>query len=672
MCGICGKLTNSQIDPEDLRRMAKTLAHRGPDDEGYYIDGPIGMGHRRLSIIDLETGRQPISNEDQTIWIVYNGETYNYKTLRKDLEEKGHLFKTQTDTEVIVHLYEELGESCVEKLSGMFAFAIWDKNTKKLFLARDRIGQKPLFYARHGSTFLFASEVKAILAEPGIEREIDFEAIHHYLSLRFIPSPQTMFRNVGKLPAGHYLTYQNGDLRIHRYWDLSFREKLNLLEDQFVDCLQGKLTETVESHLVSDVPVGAFLSGGMDTSMIVALMGHLLPDPFKTFTIGVKEQDYNELPYAQMVAQQYRTDHIPQVVESNLIQLIPKMIWHLDEPSDPIAACMFHAAKLASEHVKVVLGGDGGDELFAGFDRYRGMGLVDYYKLVPAIIREKVLRPIIESIPDSFTYKSLSQKMRWVHQLSSYENGKRYAEATSFFRFSHQQKRLLFTDALWRKLQNNHSKDIIVDQYNKPNAEDPIDKMLYADFMTRLSEHTLMLTDRMNMAHGLEARSPYLDHSLVELLATFPSNMKIRGKHLKYVLRQLSKNYLPSEVIKREKQGFMLPVAYWFRNELHGFLKIYLMQSKMVKEGFFRKERILQLLEDHRKNRLDNHVRIWMLLNLEIWYQLFIERKEIEPIQEEIQGNLWVGGKYDHRKATTSLAELNSTSYKKVHHSLDA
>ncbi|MBE9573024.1 MAG: asparagine synthase (glutamine-hydrolyzing), partial [Proteobacteria bacterium] len=623
MCGICGKLSNCVIKPDEVRRMANTLSHRGPDDEGFYFNTGIGMGHRRLSIIDLKSGRQPISNEDQSIWIVYNGEIYNYKILRKDLKKKGHIFRTNTDTEVIVHLYEELGERCVEKLSGMFAFAIWDDKAKKLFLARDRIGQKPIFYAQNGNGFLFASEVKAILAEGNIDREIDTEAIHHYLSLRFIPSPQTMFRKIKKLPPGHYLTYQDGAVRISRYWDLYFQEKLNLREDEFIDCLKEKLTETVESHLVSDVPVGAFLSGGMDTSMIVAIMGNLSQVPFKTFSIGVKEQDYNELPYARMVAEQYGTEHIEQIVEANLIKLIPQMIWHLDEPSDPIAACMFHAAKLASEHVKVVLGGDGGDELFAGFDRYMGMGMIDYYNLIPTIIRSKLLGPFIDLIPDSFAYKSLAQKMRWAHQLSSYQNGERYAEATAFFRFNHQEKRLLFSDSLWRGLQNIQSTNIITDQYNKANADDPIDKMLYADFMTRLSEHTLMLTDRMNMAHGLEARSPYLDHSLVELLAAFPSNIKIHGKRLKYVLRQLAKDYLPSEIVKRDKQGFMFPVAYWFRNELYAFIKSFLMESKLLKEGFFRKERVLELIEDHRNNRIDNHVRIWMLLNLEIWYRIY-------------------------------------------------
>ncbi len=640
MCGICGKLSKYGVSLEDLRCMAEILAHRGPDDEGFYINGDIGMGHRRLSIIDLEGGRQPLCNEDRSIWIVCNGEIYNYKMLRKELEKKDHIFRTDSDTEVIIHLFEELGEDCLEKLNGMFAFAIWDEKTKKLFLARDRIGQKPVFYTENGKDFVFASEVKALLVGDSVDRTTDLEAIHHYLSLRFIPSPQTMFRKIKKLPAGHYLTYCDDVLKVRRYWDLNFQEKLNLPEDEFIECLREKLLEAVESHLVSDVPVGAFLSGGMDTSMIVAIMGRLLPTPFKTFSIGVKEQDYNELPYARIVAQRYNTEHIERVVAANLIRLIPKMIWYLDEPSDPIAACMFHAAKLASENVKVVLGGDGGDELFAGFDRYMGMALVDYYNVIPAILRKKFLAPFIGLIPDSFAYKSLSQKMRWVHELSQYQDGERYAEATAFFRFNHKEKGMLFHDSLWRELDNIHSNDVIIDQYNRTNAGDPIDKMLYADFMTRLSEHTLMLTDRMNMAHGLEARSPYLDHSLVEHLAAYPSNMKIRGKQLKYILRQLAKDYLPTEIVRREKQGFMFPVAYWFRNELSSFVKAILLESKLVTEGLFRKERILELIEEHSNNRIDNHVRIWMLLNLEFWYQIYIGEKTIESLEQEINEDL--------------------------------
>lgn len=638
MCGICGKYSQTGVRPDEVRSMLKTIAHRGPDDEGVYVNGHIGIGNRRLSVIDLPGGYQPICNEDETIWIVHNGEIYNYKHLRQELEQKGHVFRTNSDTEVIVHLYEELGERCVARLSGMFAFAIWDEKAQKLFLARDRIGQKPLFYVQTGDAFSFASEVKALLAADGQTRDMDFESMHHYLSLRFIPSPRTMFRHIKKLPPAHYLIYQDGAVRVSCYWKLSFRDKLDLSEDEFVEGLREKLSATIASHLVSDVPVGALLSGGMDSSMIVALMAHCLPEPFKTFSIGVQEQDFDELPFARRVAEHYSTCHIEQRVEANLINLLPKIIWHLDEPSDPIAACMFHAADLASRHVKVVLGGDGGDELFAGFDRYLGIGFINQYTLIPGFLRQKIIRPLLDIAPESFAYKSLTQKLRWANQLSMLTSpGERYAQATCFFRFSHQDKQLLFNEALWRRVGGINSSDVIVEPFNNGNAHDPIDRMLYADFMTRLPEHSLMLTDRMTMAHSLEARSPFLDHELVELMAAFPSNLKIRGRELKYVLRKLAVDYLPEQIVKREKHGFMFPIAYWFCNELYTFIKSFLLDSHFVKEGLFKKESVVRLIEDHRRNRVDNHVRLWMLLNLEIWHQLYIERHDVMSVSEKIR-----------------------------------
>jgi asparagine synthase (glutamine-hydrolysing) len=636
VCGICGIISPDGVTKDDIQQMADIIAHRGPDDQGYYIDGSVGLGHRRLSIIDLDGGRQPLCNEDGSIWIVFNGEIYNFKSVKAELVARGHKFRTNTDTEVIVHLYEEEGERFVERLAGMFAFALWDGKNKKIILARDRIGQKPLFYASHGRRFIFASEVKSILAEDRIPRQLDYEALHHYLSLRFIPAPHTMFKKINKLPAGHYLIYQNGDTRIKRYWDLDFRTKLKVNEEDCLDLLDEQLKKSVESHLISDVPVGAYLSGGMDTSMVVALMANTSHTSFKTFSIGVKEQDYNELPYARVVSDVYKSKHIERIVTADIVKLAPQMIWYLDEPSDPIAACMFHAAKLASENVKVVLGGDGGDELFAGFDRYLGMGLIDHYNLIPSLIRERLISPIVHAMPDSFTYKSITQKLRWVDYLSRFDSGIRYAEATSFFRFNHEQKALLFSDRIWQQLENINSMNVISDCYDGANADKPIDRMLYADIMTRLSEHTLMLTDRMNMAHGLEARSPFLDHPLVELLATFPSSIKIRGRQLKYVLRRLGKKYLPAKILNRKKQGFMFPVAYWFRNELHGFLKSFFDKSIICEAGLIQRDYINRLIEEHKQNRMDHHVRIWMLFNFDLWYRMFIQNETYEHVTEMV------------------------------------
>lgn len=617
--------------------MAQAIAHRGPDDEGYWLGEGVGLGHRRLSIIDLNTGRQPISNEDGTIWIVFNGEIYNFPSIRKELIDKGHVFSTTTDTEVIVHLYEEMGERCVERLNGMFGFAIWDTRKKELFLARDRIGQKPLFYTEQNGSFYFGSEVKALLAANEVSREINFTALHHYLSLRFIPAPHTMFEGIHKLPAGHTLVLREGEVIINRYWDLDFNDKIRQSEEGFLEGLEEQLQRAVGSHLISDVPVGAFLSGGMDTSTVVAMMAEIKEERFQTFAIGVKEQDFNELPFARIVADHFNTDHVEEIVSANLIDLMPAMVNHLDEPSDSIAACMYQAARLASQHVKVVMGGDGGDELFAGFDRYMGVGYINRYNLLPQFMRHGVLRPIFHRLPDNFTYKSLVQKLRWMDQLSDFEEGERYAEATAFFRFSHVQKKQLFSPELWKQLSGVDSNQVIVEQYNRDNAEDPIDRMLYADFMTRLSEHTLMLTDRMNMAFGLEARSPFLDHELVEYLARFPSNLKIKGRQLKYILRKFAEKRLPDKITSRSKQGFMFPVAYWFRNELYPMLKDQLENSFFVKEGFFDREQVELLIEEHRSNRVDNHVRLWMLLNMEVWHKLYIEQEDVSSVADSLR-----------------------------------
>jgi len=637
MCGICGKFSPAGVQSEEIDRMLTTIAHRGPDDEGMYVRGSVGLGNRRLSIIDLPGGKQPICNEDGTIWIVLNGEIYNYRQLRKRLDAAGHTFRTNSDTEVIVHLYEDLGERCVEQLSGMFAFAIWDEPQQKLYLARDRIGQKPLYYAHEGETFLFGSELKAILAASQQGREMDLLAMHEYLSLRFISPPHTIFKHIQKLPPAHTLVFQDGQATLRRYWSLSFRDKLDLPETEYLAGLREQLKRTVDTHMVSDVPVGAFLSGGLDSSMIVAVLSRDLNHKPQTFSIGVEESDFDELPYARMVAERYRTQHIEERVAANLIHSLPMMIWHLDEPSDPIAACMFQAARLASQHVKVVLGGDGGDELFAGFDRYVGSRYINAYNQLPDVLRRQLIGPLLDRLPDSFTYKSLTQKLRWVHQLSLQPTeAEQYAEATCFFRFSHVDKRNLYGDQLWKELGAINAAQAIISSFNNAEADDLLDRMLYTDFMTRLPEHSLMLTDRMTMAHGLEARSPFLDHELVEYLARFPSQIKVQNGQPKYLFRKLATEYLPDQIVQRDKQGFMFPIAYWFRTDLFPFIQQALTNSFFVKENLFSKEAIQRLLQEHRNNRFDHHVRLWMLLNLEIWHQLYIEEAEIETVNERL------------------------------------
>jgi asparagine synthase (glutamine-hydrolysing) len=637
MCGICGIYDPAGVQPEHIQSMLRRIVHRGPDDEGKYVRGAIGLGSRRLSIIDVPGGSQPICNEDGSIWIVFNGEIYNHPELRQQLEKTGHNFSTRSDTEVIVHLYEEHGERCVEFLSGMFAFAIWDSNQEKLLLARDRIGQKPLFYLQEDNRLLFSSEIKGLLAVSRQERAMDEVALHYFLSLRFIPPPLTIFRNVRKLPAAHILTHQNGQTRISKYWQLSFGSQKDWNEAELVESLREKLQTVVRSHLISDVPVGAFLSGGLDSSMIVAMMSPDVGEALQTFAVGVEESDFNELPYARMVADRYKTDHRESCVNPNLIQMLPRMIWHMDEPSDPIAACMFHAAELASRSVKVVLGGDGGDELFAGFDRYTGNNYISWYRQIPGTLRQNLIGPLFSAIPDSFTYKSTTQKLRWVHQLSLIDDaGERYAEATCFFRFNHQQKKQLYGEHLWREMGQVNAANAIAAPFNQTDSDNLLDRMLYADFITRLPEHSLMLTDRMTMAHGVESRSPFLDHQLVEFMAAVPAHLKVQGRQTKKILRTLSKDYLPDAIVQRQKQGFMFPIAYWFRGKLYPFLEATLNNSFFVRENLFRKEAINKLLEEHRSQKVDHHVRLWMLLNLELWHQIFIENKAVHEMEQQL------------------------------------
>jgi asparagine synthase (glutamine-hydrolysing) len=462
--------------------------------------------------------------------------------------------------------------------------------------------------------------------------------MHDYLSLRFISPPRTIFRGILKLPPAHTLVFQNGQIQIQRYWQLSFSEKLSLPESEIIEAIREQLRCTIDSHLLSDVPVGAFLSGGLDSSLIVAILGRDLGLKPQTFSVGVEESDFDETPYARLVADYYQTDHVEELAAAHLIQSLPKMIWHLDEPSDPIAACMYQAARLASSHVKVVLGGDGGDELFAGFDRYVGNRYISLYSLMPLFLRRGLMEPILDRLPDSFTYKSLTQKLRWVHKLSLQPtSAEKYAEATCFFRFTHADKKELYEESLWKELGNRNSASAIIEPFDQTDSDDLLDRMLYTDFVTRLPEHSLMLTDRMTMAHGLEARSPFLDHELVALLAKVPADIKIQHNQPKYLMRKLAADYLPAPILHREKQGFMLPVAYWFRTDLFHLISQTLENSCFVKEGWFRKETVKKLLAEHRSNRKDHHVRLWMLLNLELWHQLYIEGIKQNTLTERLQ-----------------------------------
>ena len=650
MCGICGEWNGAGVAEHTLQRMNAALRHRGPDDEGMALRGEAGIAMRRLSIIDVAGGQQPIANEDNSAWVVFNGAIYNFKELRADLEARGHVFSTASDTEVILHQYEEDGPDCVDKLRGMFAFAIWDARRRRLLLARDRFGQKPLFYHFDGKRLLFGSEIKAVLAGLHATPGLDLASLDDYLSLRFVPSPATMFENVRKLPPGHTLVLDASEVRpdggngaapsidVRRYWQLDYLPKLQISEDEAVEQVRARVLEAIELHLVADVPVGAFLSGGMDSSLVVAAMARAGEKGFpSTFSIGVAEQDFNELPYARQVAECCHTDHHEEVVWPDLVQLLPKMVYHLDEPSDPIAACMYHASALAARHTKVVVTGDGGDELFAGFDRYFGFRWVGIYAALPAPLRRVMLGPLLGTLPDGGSYKNLTQKLRWLHELSFHEGGRRYAEATLFFRFGEGGKAGLYSSDVAARLTDRDPTACIVEAFEGAEAADDLDRMLYADVVTRLPEHSLMLSDRMTMAHSLEGRSPFLDHLLAEYVATLPAGLKAKGRHLKYLMRRVSEGLLPREILDRPKQGFMFPLAYWMKGPLVPVLEDLLSHSAVVEAGIFRPAAIEQLLAEHVAGKSDHHVRLWMILNVEIWYRLYQLGESVDDVSARLQ-----------------------------------
>ena len=638
MCGICGKidLVNSVSD-EEIIRMTSMLAHRGPDDQGVFINKTVGFGHRRLSIIDLSGGKQPMSIEDGNLWITFNGEIYNYKELKKELEEK-YRFRTNSDTEVILRLYAERGEDCVKYLRGMFAFAIYDFRNKKLFLSRDHLGQKPLYYYHNGSTFIFASEIKALLEIDPKLRQLDCNALYEYLTIRIITPPRSMFRNIRKLAPGHSLTFHDGKVVIKPYWQLKYEPKLKGSIDEILEELDRQVETSVKYHLVSDVPVGAFLSGGMDSSIVVAMMTKFMDQPVMTFSGDVPYQNYSELPYARMAAEKYRTSHHELTINPSLVRTLPDLVWHLDEPSDHLSVCMYYLSDLTRKHVKVVLGGDGGDELFGGYDRYYGNVLVSYYGLLPAIVRMQVFGRILNFMPEGFWYRSLSHRLRWIHQMSFYSGGERYAKSLSYFYFSDGYKKRLYTDK-FRNMVGMFDPDRCLKEYfESDNAKEIIDKMLYVDSMTRMPDHPNMILDRMTMAHGLEARAPFLDHKLAEFCASIPPRFKVKGTKRRILQTELAKRYLPPPLITKRKQGFSSPLSYLLADEFKHLYKTFLSKSRLVQNGYLNQSAINTLLHEHLSNKTDHSNRLWLICNAEVWYRMYIENQGKAAITALLNG----------------------------------
>jgi asparagine synthase (glutamine-hydrolysing) len=617
--------------------MTAALEHRGPDDEHYFSDDEVSFGFRRLSIVDLDGGRQPILNETNDVVLVCNGEIYNSPALRRELIGAGHQFRTNSDVEVILHLYEDHGEKCVDFLRGMFAFAIWDAGKKSLLLGRDHMGQKPLFYYQNGDQFLFASEIQALLASQVIDRQLDANALWHYLSLRFMPDQYSLLKNVKKLPAATTLLHKDGRATFRRYWQPVFLDKFKFNNREATDALDEVLSDSVRMHLLSDVPVGSFISSGIDSTTIATMMARETASSIPVFSIGVSESDYDELPMAKVAAESAGMTFHSRRVTPKIAELLPKMVQHLGEPADAYGVGVYLVSKLAAEHVKVVLCGDGGDESFGGYDRYLGQSLVNFYCSLPAVLRNKVLQPIINRIPESFRYKSVAQRLNWMQTMSNYSGAERYARALGFLRFMPEEKELLFTPQAMNALDDADSIARVLTYFNAENTNELTDRMLYTDLMTRVSDHNLVMSDRMSMACSLEVRSPFVDPKIVEFAARLPTNMKIHGRQLKYLLRKVAQRYIPAEVVRLPKQGFGFPVGRWMRSDLKKLVISRLANSRFVDAGIFRRDYLQRIVHEHMSGKRDHSYRLWLLLSLEIWHDIYLEQVSPDDVVADVR-----------------------------------
>lgn len=667
MCGIAG-LGWSQPERlpslREVRRMVDVLAHRGPDDAGIYhsqagllkrdagsvSDSSSGaddswhsergaiLGHRRLAIIDLAGGRQPLSNEDGSVWIVLNGEIYNYRELRTDLLSRGHRFATESDTEVIVHLYEEFGDDCVLHLRGMFAFAIWDDRQKRLLLARDRLGQKPLVYRHHAGRVDFASELKALLQLEDARREIDPVAIDQYLTYQYVPHPGSIFKGYSKLPPAHLATYENGTLSVRRYWSPPYEpgtarvdgevrsEETTRLETEIE--LRETLTEAVRLRMRSDVPLGAFLSGGIDSTIITGLMQELSEQPIHSFSIGFPVAKFDERSFARQAAEHLGTIHHEKVVEPSALSILPKLLWHYDEPlSDSSAIPMMYLSEMTREFVTVSLSGDGADELFAGYDRYRAVRLAAAFDYLPRPMRALFASKLWQRIPASVEQKSFRRRLKRFLDALAESPQRRYLNWISVFDGS--RRRSVYSDAMIEQLENVDSAGFLEVAYAECPSRDFVTQTTCADVLTYLPCDILTKVDVASMAFGLECRSPFLDHRVAELAAWMPLKYKRRGRQGKQILLDTFSDLLPASIQHRPKMGFGVPLDTWFRNELKPLLFDVLLDPKALDRGWFRADAVRQLVDEHVRGQWDHSYRLWNLLILELWQQTFLDQSTV-------------------------------------------
>jgi len=613
-------------DPAVVRRMCDVITHRGPDDYGAYVNGPAGLGMRRLSIIDLATGHQPIANEDETIWIVYNGEVYNFIELRDELRGRGHVFRTNTDTEAIVHLYEEFGSDCVKRLRGMFAFAIYDSRNRSLLLARDRLGKKPLHYALDGDWLIFGSEIKSLLeAAPGLA-EGNREGILNYFYFGYIPDPQSAFRNIHKLPPGHLLEYRNGRVEVKQYWDIpAYGTRESISKEECLEELERRLGEAVRMRLVSDVPLGAMLSGGVDSSIVVGLMAKATSRPVKTFTIGFDHNEFDETHYARQVANRFATEHHELILKPDVVGTLEKLTPGLEEPfADSSILPTYYVSRLAREHVTVALSGDGGDELFAGYDRYTR--LLRRSQHVPQwlghLYREQVFHLTPSFYGRRFLFNiSLPLRDRYIDSVSHFPAWGREREL-----FSHDF--LSWSDSVESPL------NLFRRYFDEAPAKDFVSRLLYLDTKTYLPFDILTKVDRMSMATSLEVRVPMLDHIFLEWVTSLPVSLKLRNMSGKYILKKLAERIgVPSEVLHRPKRGFAMPLVHWMRQELKRDLVEILLEPRTLERGYYSRTALRRLVEEHTSGRRDRSHELWLLLMLELWHRNFLEARSGNQLQ---------------------------------------
>jgi asparagine synthase (glutamine-hydrolysing) len=627
MCGIVGIVRgdDAPVDRGLLGRMCEAIRHRGPDEDGFYFKGSTGLAMRRLAIIDLKGGQQPIHNEGRTAWIVFNGEIYNYLELREKLEKLGHKFYTNCDTEAIVHAYDRYGADCPKHLRGMFAFAIWDESKEELFLARDRVGKKPLLYAEVGGGLVFGSEFSALLLHPDISREIEPDALHYYLSYMYVPAPLTAYRAIRKLEPGHSLRWsRNGDIRVERYWQPDFSHKLKIDEEEAGERALEILREAVRVRLMSEVPLGAFLSGGVDSSAVVALMSQESSAPVKTFSIGFEEQDFSELHHARRVAEHVGAEHHEFIVRPNAMEVLPTLVEHYGEPyADSSALPTYYVSRETRRHVTVALNGDGGDECFAGYQRYAAMRLAEKYHRLPGILRESFIERGFELLPSSGGLRDPVARAKRFMRAASLPKLERYLRWMSVF--DREAKRELYSDEFARETLGQRETQFLEPWFAKADGAGIVDAALLTDTMTYLPGDLLVKVDIASMAVSLEARSPFLDHHVIEFAASLPEKLKLKGLTTKYILKRVLKRLLPAENLERPKMGFGVPIGHWFRGELQGYLRETLLSEKSMRRGLFKPAAVKRMIEQHTNRTRSYDHQLWTLLMLELWFERFID-----------------------------------------------